>query len=65
VLTQIGKTFAGRVAASLLAAIGLPELIMQTTKQFERCAIELATAPDALAAVGGQAGEEPFDGASI
>ena len=30
VLTRIGETFAGRVAASLLNAIGLPELITTT-----------------------------------
>ena len=35
VLTQIGESFAGRVAASLLTAIGLPELIVQTIEQFE------------------------------
>jgi len=51
VLTQLGETFAGRVAASLLTAIGLPELIVETEAQFERLAIELATDPDRLAAV--------------
>ena len=35
VLTQIGESFAGRVAASLLTAIDLPELIVQTIEQFE------------------------------
>jgi len=48
VLTQIGETFAGRVGASLLTAIGLPELIVQTTEQFEDLAIELVTAKDRL-----------------
>ena len=43
VLTQIGESFAGRVAASLLTAIDLPELIVQTMQQFESLAIELAT----------------------
>jgi protein O-GlcNAc transferase len=51
VLTQIGETFAGRVAASLLTAIGLPELIAQTPEQFESIAIELATQPMRLAAI--------------
>ena len=51
VLTQIGETFAGRVAASLLTAIGLPELIAQTEQQFESSAIELATRPERLAAI--------------
>jgi len=51
VLTQIGETFAGRVAASLLTAIGLPELIVQTEEQFESMAIELATRPEQMAAI--------------
>jgi protein O-GlcNAc transferase len=51
VLTQIGENFAGRVAASLLTAIGLPELIAQTPEQFESTAIELATQPAKLAAI--------------
>jgi protein O-GlcNAc transferase len=51
VLTQTGETFAGRVAASLLTAIGLPELIAQTPEEFESIAIELATQPMRLAAI--------------
>ena len=51
VLTQIGETFAGRVASSLLTAVGLPELIASTQAQFESMAIELATQPRALAAL--------------
>jgi predicted O-linked N-acetylglucosamine transferase (SPINDLY family) len=35
VLTQIGETFAGRVAASLLTAIGLPELITSSQAEYE------------------------------
>ena len=42
VLTQMGQTFAGRVAASLLHAIGLPELITHSRKDYETLAIELA-----------------------
>ena len=51
VLTQIGKTFAGRVAASLLNAVGLPELITTTTQAYERLATDLATNPEKLAAI--------------
>jgi protein O-GlcNAc transferase len=51
VLTQVGETFAGRVAASLLSAIGLPGLIAQTPEQYESLAIELARNPDRLAAI--------------
>jgi predicted O-linked N-acetylglucosamine transferase (SPINDLY family) len=43
VLTQKGSAFAGRVAASLLAAIGLPELVAEDQASFEMRAIELAT----------------------
>ena len=51
VLTQIGESFAGRVAASLLTAIDLPELIVQTIEQFESLAIELANAPEKLSSI--------------
>ena len=51
VLTQCGRTFAGRVAASLLSAVGLPELITQTSDDYEELAIQLATNPDQLARI--------------
>jgi predicted O-linked N-acetylglucosamine transferase (SPINDLY family) len=51
VLTQIGETFAGRVAASLLTAIRLPELITSTPQAYENLAIELATNPEKLASI--------------
>src|SRR5262249_34051046 len=35
VLSQIGETFAGRVAASLLNAIGLRELVVPTAQAYE------------------------------
>jgi protein O-GlcNAc transferase len=50
-LTLIGETFAGRVAASLLTAVGLPELITTTLEAYEELAIELATNPEKLAAI--------------
>lgn len=43
VLTCMGKTFPGRVAASLLAAIEVPELITYSVEEYERQAIELAS----------------------
>jgi protein O-GlcNAc transferase len=49
VLTQMGAAFPGRVAASLLQAVGLPELITATSQEYERRAIELAKDPEALA----------------
>jgi protein O-GlcNAc transferase len=51
VLTCIGETFAGRVAASLLNAIGLPELITTTPEAYEQMAIDLATQPEKLAII--------------
>ena len=50
-LTRIGETFAGRVAASLLNAIGLSELVTTTPQAYEALAIELATHPEKLAAI--------------
>ena len=47
-LTCIGSSFASRVAASLLNAINLPELITTTQEQYESLAIELATNPEKL-----------------
>jgi predicted O-linked N-acetylglucosamine transferase (SPINDLY family) len=51
VLTQMGGTFAGRVAASLLNAVGLPEMITQTQDEYRNLAVELASRPDKLAAI--------------
>lgn len=45
VLTQLGETFAGRVAASLLKAINLQELIASNSREYEDLAVELATTP--------------------
>ena len=51
VLTCIGTTFAGRVAASLLKAIELPELITSTQEDYEAMAVELATNPAKLLSI--------------
>jgi predicted O-linked N-acetylglucosamine transferase (SPINDLY family) len=48
VLTLIGQSFAGRVAASLLNAIELPELITNTQEEYEALAISLAMNPQKL-----------------
>jgi predicted O-linked N-acetylglucosamine transferase (SPINDLY family) len=48
VLTCIGNSFASRVAASLLNAVNLPELITTTQEQYESLAIQLATHPEKL-----------------
>ena len=49
VLTLMGQSFASRVAASLLNAIGLPELITNTQEEYEVLAIEIAKNPQKLA----------------
>jgi predicted O-linked N-acetylglucosamine transferase (SPINDLY family) len=51
VLTRLGQSFASRVAASLLNAIGLPELITNTQEEYEALAIELAMNPQKLAEI--------------
>jgi protein O-GlcNAc transferase len=51
VLSCPGRTFAGRVGASLLAAVGLPELIAPTPVAYEALAVALATAPERLAEI--------------
>ena len=39
IVTRLGSAFAGRVAASLLHAAGLPELITTTWDDYERLAL--------------------------
>ncbi len=49
VVTCAGKTFPGRVAASLLGAAGMTELISPTLLQYEALAVTLATNDSQLA----------------
>lgn len=51
VLTCRGATFAGRVGASLLRAVGLPELITESLEAYEAAALRLAGNPTELAAL--------------
>lgn len=51
VLTCLGHAFAGRVAASLLHSVGLPELVTETVADYEARALELARDPEELARV--------------
>lgn len=50
-VTCLGKSFAGRVAASLLTAMGTPELITTTMQEYETLARALAQDPARLAAL--------------
>jgi predicted O-linked N-acetylglucosamine transferase (SPINDLY family) len=48
VLTQVGRSFSARVAASLLAAVDLAELAVGDAAEYERLAVELANDRAAL-----------------
>jgi predicted O-linked N-acetylglucosamine transferase (SPINDLY family) len=51
VVTRLGESFAGRVAASLLRAAGLPELVTTSLDDYLAVARRLATEPARLAAL--------------
>ena len=66
VLTYPGEAFASRVAASILTAIGLPQLIAADQAEYERLAAELANSPGRLqdirrALAAARAGASLFD----
>jgi predicted O-linked N-acetylglucosamine transferase (SPINDLY family) len=48
VVTCAGETFPSRVAASLLMALGMPELITATIEEYEELAVALALDPQRL-----------------
>lgn len=48
VVTKQGRQFSARVAASLLNAVGLPELIATTEADYERLILDLASHPGKL-----------------
>jgi predicted O-linked N-acetylglucosamine transferase (SPINDLY family) len=45
VLTCMGETFAGRMAGSLLCAVGMPELVTTTESDYEELAVEIGSNP--------------------
>ncbi len=51
VLTCSGNTFAGRVAGSLLTAVGMPEMATGSLEEYEQMALALARAPERLTAL--------------
>jgi predicted O-linked N-acetylglucosamine transferase (SPINDLY family) len=53
-VTCLGHTFSGRVAASLLTTAGLPELIANSMSEYEELARRLARAPGLLEAFRGK-----------
>jgi predicted O-linked N-acetylglucosamine transferase (SPINDLY family) len=48
VITKPGRTFASRVAASVLAASGLSDLVVESFQAYEDLAVELANSPTRL-----------------
>jgi protein O-GlcNAc transferase len=48
VITCLGDTFPGRVAASVLSAAGMPELVCDNLSDYEALAFRLASHPDEL-----------------
>jgi len=51
VLTRSGESFASRYGASLLAAVGMPELTTESVEDYEAMAVRLGRDPAALAAL--------------
>jgi len=51
VVALIGSHFASRVSASLLTAVGLPELIADNLNDYEALAVQLAEKPEKLEAI--------------
>jgi predicted O-linked N-acetylglucosamine transferase (SPINDLY family) len=50
-ITCLGSTFAGRVAASLLRTVGLPELVTESLADYEALALKIAREPSLLASL--------------
>jgi predicted O-linked N-acetylglucosamine transferase (SPINDLY family) len=51
ILTLIGEAFAGRVAASLLNVVSLPELVTKSRQQYEELAVHLGNNPERAAEI--------------
>ena len=51
IITQIGKSFVGRIGTILLEDAGLPELICSTAEEYENLAVDLALNPVRLRSI--------------
>lgn len=51
VLTLAGRQFAARVAASVVTAVGLPELVVESEQAYYETARDLARSPDRMAEI--------------
>jgi predicted O-linked N-acetylglucosamine transferase (SPINDLY family) len=45
ILTMVGETFVGRMAASMLHAVGLADLVTKSLQDYEALALRIATEP--------------------
>jgi predicted O-linked N-acetylglucosamine transferase (SPINDLY family) len=61
VLTFPGDGFAGRVAASLLKAVQLPELIATSAENYENIAVQMAENPKLHAEIKGKLAQNRLD----
>ncbi len=59
VITRLGDTFAGRVAASVLRAAGLPELVTESWEAYEDLAVRVAQQPELRAELARKARATP------
>ncbi len=50
-LAVLGQTFVGRMAASMLHAVGLPELVTHNLEEYEALALKLAREPGLLSSI--------------
>ena len=57
VLTLRGDSFVSRVSASIVLAMGFPELVTETPEAYEATALRLARHPDELAALRARLGQ--------
>jgi predicted O-linked N-acetylglucosamine transferase (SPINDLY family) len=57
IITCLGTTWPGRVAASLLSAIGLDDLICETIPEYEALAVKLARGPEQLQTITDRLGQ--------
>jgi predicted O-linked N-acetylglucosamine transferase (SPINDLY family) len=51
IVTCLGSTFVGRVAASVLHATGMPDLVTKSLDEYEALALKLASDPELLGTV--------------
>ena len=58
VLTCPGKTFVARGAGSILRALEMPELIVNSIEEYEELAVTIATTPERLRALRGKIGQK-------